>query len=80
MIKETIPLHQLEAGRVGVNIFRIASPDFLSSHHDEAVVPHRHDHYCCFFVEQGTVGMMVDFQQMQLPAGALLVSPPGHSG
>jgi AraC family transcriptional activator of pobA len=78
MIKEAIPLHQLETGKVGIKVFRITSPDFLLPLQHEAAGPHRHDHYSCFFVEHGTIEMMVDFQHMQLAAGALLVSHPGQ--
>lgn len=78
MAKEPITLHQLAAGKMGVQVFRVADPGPLRHLRAEAAIPHRHDHYSCFFVEHGRTEMMVDFQRVSMPAATLLVSYPGQ--
>ena len=48
------------------------------THADEIQVPHRHDHYCCFLLEEGTIDMFVDFIPVQLNNEVLLISYPGQ--
>jgi AraC family transcriptional activator of pobA len=78
MMKETLRLHQLEAGKAGIEVYQVGPTDLVLPLQNEAVVPHRHDHYCCFFIEHGSVEMTVDFQHVQLTSGMLLVSHPGQ--
>lgn len=76
--KQAIPLHQLAATDLGVEVFPVTNAASLSPFRQEAVIPHRHDHYSCFLVEQGQLEMMVDFQPVRLSPATLLVSHPGQ--
>lgn len=78
MDTEKILLHQLSEATAGVVVFPVPHPAFLPHMQEEAMVPHRHDHYSFFFVEEGGFNTMVDFQPLHLTAGALLVSYPGQ--
>lgn len=44
----------------------------------EASVPHRHDHYCCFFVENGNMDFMIDFKPVTINKQSMLISYPGQ--
>ncbi|MBO0359208.1 helix-turn-helix transcriptional regulator [Hymenobacter sp. BT186] len=78
MSEKSIPLHSLHVGVAGVAVFPIAQADLTPDIRREIVVPHRHDHYSCFFTRQGTLHITIDFQPVQLTAGSLLVSWPGQ--
>jgi AraC-like DNA-binding protein len=78
MAEKIIPLHSLHAGVAGVAVFPIVQADLTPDIRREIVVPHRHDHYSCFFTEQGTFNITIDFQPVQLTAASLLVSWPGQ--
>lgn len=74
--KTAIPL--LELGPGGVAVFAIPDANLELRFLAEAAVPHRHDHYICFLVEDGHQQMQVDFQPVLLTPGTLLVSHPGQ--
>jgi AraC-like DNA-binding protein len=78
MTGKMIPLHELAVGTVGVEVFAVSQPEVLQHLREAAAAPHRHDHYSCFFVEQGSIEMTVDFQPVHLSAASLLVSQPGQ--
>jgi len=50
----------------------------LLDHLSKISIPHRHDHYCCFFLEEGTIDFNIDFHPVQVNANSLLVSYPGQ--
>ncbi|GAB3894816.1 hypothetical protein GCM10028803_10370 [Larkinella knui] len=78
MAKETIQLLQLEESRYGVGIFSLSDPALLDYRSAEIAFPHRHDHYCCFFIETGHLNFTIDFQNLEIPPSSLLVSCPGQ--
>ena len=78
MAKETIQLLQLEESRYGVGIFSLSDPALLDYGSAEIAFPHRHDHYCCFFIETGHLNFTIDFQNLEIPHSSLLVSCPGQ--
>lgn len=76
MAKPEIKLLQLESFS-GVEIIQIANniaPEYL--HHVSA--PHRHDHYCCFFITAGELNYAVDFEDGYISSCSLLISCPGQ--
>jgi len=80
MAEKKIPLIQLKQWdneHTGVMLYRSSIHDDLE--HLKAVsVPHRHDHYCCFLVEEGSFDFNVDFQLLHLTKRTLLISYPGQ--
>jgi AraC family transcriptional activator of pobA len=78
MAKETIQLLQLDESRYGVGIFSLSDPVLLDYVTTETVFPHRHDHYCCFFIETGHLNFTIDFQNLEITHSSLLVSCPGQ--
>jgi AraC family transcriptional activator of pobA len=79
MAKETIQLLQLDESRYGVGIFSLSDPASAGlCDLTETVFPHRHDHYCCFFIETGHLNFTIDFQNLEIPHSSLLVSCPGQ--
>lgn len=78
MAKETIQLVELERAWSGVGVYPMTDNDMLDHMEEVVVTPHRHDHYCCFFVEKGRLNFSVDFQDLELYPSSLLVSCPGQ--
>jgi len=75
-----IPVYQLEEldGKDrGVFLLGFSDED-VKSRSAEAMVPHRHDHYTCFFIESGSIDFYVDFQPVKLHKQSLLISYPGQ--
>lgn len=79
-MSEKIPVYQFdEFAQKGSEIFLFhfsAAEIFQFS--SEASVPHRHDHYCCFFVENGHMDFMIDFQPVIINKQSMLISYPGQ--
>ncbi len=78
MINEQIPLVQLPGKTRGIEIFQMTDELISVVEEQNALVPHRHDHYMCFFVEEGTIYFGIDFQEVKIVAPALLISYPGQ--
>ena len=78
MAKENIKVLQLVESPFGIQVFPITDQGILENAHSEIIVPHRHDHYCCFFVETGHLNFNIDFRNLEIPSPALLVSCPGQ--
>ena len=83
MASQDIRIVQLEASWSGVGIFpmsdKITLDDTLLEQINQTVItPHRHDHYCCFFLESGYLNFNIDFQNLDIQASSLLVSCPGQ--
>ena len=80
MAENKIPIYKLtELGKElsGVHVHRFPYEDHLKFT-DSISVPHRHDHYCCFLVEEGSFDFNVDFQLLHLKKRTLLISYPGQ--
>ncbi|MFD1141513.1 AraC family transcriptional regulator [Larkinella insperata] len=78
MAKEDIQIYHLEKTLSGIAIFSL-SDEIIPAHLNENVIlPHRHDHYCCFFVENGHLNFNVDFQNLAIQPASLLLSCPGQ--
>jgi AraC family transcriptional activator of pobA len=76
MAKTAIQLLQLDS-LSGIEIIPITdnlAPEYL--HHVSA--PHRHDHYCCFFITAGELNYAVDFEDGHISTCSLLISCPGQ--
>ena len=56
----------------------VFTDNIIVNHLAEVSVPHRHDHYCCFFVESGSIDFYIDFEPVQVNKSSLLVSYPGQ--
>ncbi|WP_159470229.1 AraC family ligand binding domain-containing protein [Dyadobacter sp. 3J3] len=79
-MSEKIPIYQFdELMEKGSDIFIC---NFLAEeifqYAIEASVPHRHGHYCCFFVEKGNLDFMIDFQLVLIKKQSILISYPGQ--
>jgi AraC-like DNA-binding protein len=78
MAKEPIPVRLLVGGKYGIVVGRHTN-EALQAQLEELVLPHRHDHYTCFLLEQGQVRFNVDFQTLEGGSQpCLLVSVPGQ--
>lgn len=78
MNKEEIQLIQLPGKTRGIEVFRMTEELISIVQRETTLLPHRHDHYTCFFIEKGTVHLGIDFNQMVVTGPALLVSYPGQ--
>lgn len=78
MNKEEIQLIQLPGKTRGIEVFRMTEELISIVRRETASLPHRHDHYTCFFVEKGTIHLGIDFHQVEVTGPALLVSYPGQ--
>ncbi|MNJ91949.1 Bifunctional transcriptional activator/DNA repair enzyme AdaA [compost metagenome] len=78
MNKEEIQLIQLPGKTRGIEVFRMSEELISIVRRETALLPHRHDHYTCFFIEKGTIHLGIDFQQVEVTGPALLVSYPGQ--
>jgi len=78
MTKEAIHLYSLTESLSGVELIRIADQPPIQQVEQKVIIPHRHDHYCCFFLEKGELAFSLDFQQFTIPGSSLLVSCPGQ--
>lgn len=78
--KEGIPLLQLnEHSNSGIKILSLSEPSEQMEHYKEIIcLPHRHDHYSCFFIESGYFNFTVDFQAHHIASSSLLVTAPGQ--
>lgn len=75
----TQPIFSLsELGPAGIHTLPVDSAQLSSAVHAATAIPHRHDHYSCFLIEQGSLDLVVDFTPVHLPAASLLVSYPGQ--
>jgi AraC family transcriptional activator of pobA len=82
MPQKKIPLYQLhetDAKEEGLFVFPFSFSDkAMLSHLIQVSIPHRHDHYCCFFVESGSIDFHIDFQPVKVSKSCLLISYPGQ--
>lgn len=79
-MKEPLRLYRLRESSIGVHVFHFPTDtDFLQKEIEPMVtMPHRHDHYCCFFVEKGNVNFTIDFNEVPIPESSILISYPGQ--
>ncbi|WP_170982913.1 AraC family transcriptional regulator [Dyadobacter frigoris] len=79
-MSEKIPIYQFdEFAEKGSDIFLFHfSAAEIFQFATEASVPHRHDHYCCFFVENGNMDFMIDFKPVIINKQSMLISYPGQ--
>lgn len=78
MDNEQIQLVQLPAKTRGIEIFRMTEEMIPFLEKEIVSSPHRHDHYTCFFVEEGTIDHNIDFIDVRVEGPSLLVSYPGQ--
>lgn len=78
MTQETIALYSLIESLSGIEIQSFSLDEIEVLAQDRSMLPHRHDHYCCFLLERGAVNFSIDFQQMEVGTSSLLISCPGQ--
>lgn len=78
MANQEIQIRHLEQDLAGVQIAQVSDVTRLAHVTDRVMIPHRHDHYCCFLLESGYVNFNVDFQKLDLDKPSLLLSCPGQ--
>lgn len=78
MIKQRIQVYSLIESLHGVELIRIVDQPPAEQVAQNVVIPHRHDHYCCFFLDKGALDFRIDFQEFTIPCSSLLVSCPGQ--
>ncbi|UTA68350.1 AraC family transcriptional regulator [Emticicia sp. 21SJ11W-3] len=78
MPKEHIHILHLPERHIGVEVFSMSEIDPLIDLIEEVSIPHRHDHYTCFFLEEGNLNFNIDFQEIEISSPSLLVSSPGQ--
>ncbi|WP_343632946.1 AraC family transcriptional regulator [Fluviicola sp.] len=78
MSREQIQLVQLPGKTRGIELFRITEELVSFVETEMALLPHRHDHYTCFFIESGTLYLGIDFKSVKITGPAMLVSYPGQ--
>lgn len=76
-MSDNIKIFQLNEIPYGAAIFRIPD-DIPREHLPDPTKPHRHDHYMCFFVENGSMNFHLDFKNIDIRASSLLLSCPGQ--
>lgn len=68
-----------EHSESGIGIVPLNSRAAAGRNENEALLaPHRHDHYCCFFIESGHFDFRIDFHTYRITAPSLLLSTPGQ--
>lgn len=78
MAKEAIELLTLEESFSGIWINAWSDHPTMDDIKAKIQVPHRHDHYVCFFIESGELDFTVDFQHIEIRQPSLLISAPGQ--
>ncbi|MNJ84689.1 HTH-type transcriptional activator Btr [compost metagenome] len=78
MNNEQIQLVQLPEKTRGIEIFKLTEELFSVVERETALLPHRHDHYTCFFVEEGTINLGIDFNDVKINGPSMLISYPGQ--
>ncbi len=78
MTQETIALYSLIESLSGIEIESFSFDEIEVLAQDRSMLPHRHDHYCCFLLERGAVNFSIDFQAMEVGTSSLLISCPGQ--
>ncbi|MES2830121.1 MAG: helix-turn-helix transcriptional regulator [Bacteroidota bacterium] len=80
MSEKKIPVYKLEQViRTQFGVFLLDFADDIHLYHlEEISTPHRHDHYCCFLVEDGYIDFNVDFKPVKIQKYNLLISYPGQ--
>lgn len=78
MPKESIDILHLPEKHIGVGVFQMSEVNILEQLEEQIAVPHRHDHYTCFFLERGCLNFNIDFHNIDIVAPSLLVSTPGQ--
>ena len=77
MSKEAIHLFHLLGFPHGAAIFPL-SGKVVAEHTADVMLPHRHDHYTCFFIETGVMHFKIDFQEVVVGPSSFLLSCPGQ--
>ncbi|MVM33942.1 helix-turn-helix domain-containing protein [Spirosoma sp. HMF4905] len=75
--KDPILVYQMDEHSEGIALFKLPLP-MLQQYQDELAHPHRHDHYTCFFLEEGTITTCIDFQPVTINKTSFLLSYPGQ--
>lgn len=78
MNKEQIELIHLPLKTRGIELFRITEELISFVEKETALLPHRHDHYTCFYIEKGTLCLGIDFKLLEITGPSILVSYPGQ--
>jgi len=78
MNNEQIQLIQLPEKTRGIEIFRMTEEMIPFLEQEIVSSPHRHDHYTCFFVAEGSIHHNIDFNDVTVEGPSLLVSYPGQ--
>lgn len=76
MAKKEIKMLHLES-LLGIEILQLSNT-IAAEQLTHVAEPHRHDHYCCFFITDGAMNYNVNFQQATVAACSLLISCPGQ--
>jgi len=77
-MKKQIQLVQLPEKTRGIEIFRMTDELISFLKREVVSVPHRHDHYTCFFIEEGALHHCIDRKDVEVRGPGLLVSYPGQ--
>ncbi|MDR6197606.1 helix-turn-helix transcriptional regulator [Siphonobacter sp. SORGH_AS_0500] len=78
MTQENIALYSIIESGSGIEIQSFAFEEINPSAKEKVMIPHRHDHYCCFILEKGSVNFSIDFQNISFHTAGLLISCPGQ--
>lgn len=78
MAQENIEIYSLIESWPGVEIKSFSFEEIDAFQKEKVMIPHRHDHYCCFVMEQGYINFSIDFQNISVQKSSLLISCPGQ--
>ncbi|KAA9357508.1 helix-turn-helix domain-containing protein [Larkinella humicola] len=78
MATHDIPLFHLEKNPFEMGILSLSDQTTLELVNEKVRIPHRHDHYCFFFMESGCLNFSVDFQNIDIQPSSLLITRPGQ--
>lgn len=77
-MKKQIQWIQLPEKTRGIEIFRMTDELIPFLRAEVIDVPHRHDHYTCFFIEEGMLRHCIDRKEVEIKGPGLLISYPGQ--
>lgn len=72
--KNEIPMLHMRAADLGISLTRLDLKELIK----EVKSPHRHDHYTCFYVEEGVFTNSIDFREVDVRPNSFLISYPGQ--
>lgn len=78
MKKEDIEVVQLTKNQIGLEIIPTSDDTTSGDRRAQVSVPHRHDHYTCFFLESGYASFNFDFQHFEIQHSSIVISRPGQ--